>query len=314
LTRTKLVAVATALTLGLVATACNTQSGSGNKDGDTSSGSIQIDGSSTVFPITEAIAEEFKNGSPDVSVRVGQSGTGGGFEKFCNGDTDISDASRPIEADEQKACQKKGIDWVELKVAIDGLSVVVNKDNTFANCLTISELKKIWEPKSTVKTWKDIKSEWPDEEIKLYGPGSDSGTFDYFTKEIVGEEDASRSDYTQSEDDNVLVQGVKGDKNALGYFGFSYLEANNDSIRAVGVDGGNGCVTPTLGNIKSGAYSPLSRPLYIYPSKKALAKEHVKSFVEFYLDTVNSVLSDVKYIPLPDRDLKASKEALSSAV
>ena len=312
MTRTKIIATSAALALGLLATACNTQSGTGGGDG--LSGSIQIDGSSTVFPITEAIAEEFKTDSPDVSVRVGQSGTGGGFEKFCNGDTDISDASRPIEDDEQKACRSKDIEWVELKVAIDGLSVVVNKDNDFVECLTTAELKKIWEPSSNVTTWKDVKAGWPADEIKLYGPGSDSGTFDYFTKEINGEEGASRSDYTQSEDDNQLVQGVKGDKNALGYFGFSYLEANTDSIRAVGIDSGDGCVEPTQETIKGGTYTPLSRPLYIYPSTQALEKEHVKAFLEFYLDTLSSVLSDVKYIELPDTDLEASKTALADAV
>ena len=305
-------AAAVALSLALLTTACNTQGKASSGNG--ASGTIQIDGSSTVYPITEAIAEEFKAASPDVSVRVGQSGTGGGFEKFCNGETEISDASRPIEEDETKACDAKGIEWVELKIAIDGLSVVVNKENDFVQCLTIDELKKIWEPNSSVETWKDVKDEWPADDIKLYGPGSDSGTFDYFTKEINGEEGASRSDYTQSEDDNVLVQGVKGDKNALGYFGFSYLEANLDSIRAVGVDSGKGCVEPTADSIPGGAYTPLSRPLYIYASKQALAKQHVQEFVSFYLETVNDVLADVKYIPLPGADLQASKTALADAV
>jgi phosphate transport system substrate-binding protein len=295
----------------VLASACNTQSKTGGGEGDLS-GAVKVDGSSTVFPITEAVAEEFRAEQPGVTVRVGQSGTGGGFEKFCNGETDISDASRSIEDDEMAACAKKNIEPVELKVAIDGLSVVVNKQNDFVQCMKVDELKKVWEPKSTVKTWKDIRPEWPADEIRLYGPGSDSGTFDYFTKEINGEESASRSDYSASEDDNILVQGVKGDKNALGYFGFSYLEANLDSIRAIGIDSGKGCVEPTKETIQAGTYTPLSRPLFIYASKQSLAKEHVKAFVEFFLDTVNTVLADVKYIPLPDADLQASKDALSS--
>jgi phosphate transport system substrate-binding protein len=311
LTRTRTFAAAAALVLALSAAACNTQGNSGGDDTDSASGTVNVDGSSTVFPITEAIAEEFSASSPEVDVRVGQSGTGGGFEKFCRGDIDIADASRPIEDDEQKACRDAGIEWVELQVAIDGLSVVVNKDNDFADCLTVEELKKIWEPGSKVKTWKDIKPEWPEEELKLYGPGSDSGTFDFFTKEINGEESASRSDFTQSEDDNQLVQGVKADKDSLGYFGFAYLEANLDSIRAVAVDGGDGCVEPTDETIEDGTYKPLSRPLFIYPSKEALAKEHIASFVEYYLDTVNDILADVKYVPLPDDELSASKKALS---
>jgi phosphate transport system substrate-binding protein len=291
--------------------ACNTRGGGGAEG---LSGSVRIDGSSTVFPITEAIAEEFKTSDPDVDVRVGQSGTGGGFEKFCAGEIDIADASRTIEPDEEKACKKENIDWVELKIALDGISLAVNKKNDFVDCLTVEDLKKIWEPKSTVKTWKDVKTEWPADEIKLYGPGSDSGTFDFFTKAIVGEEGASRSDYTQSEDDNVLVQGVKGDTNSLGYFGFAYLEGNLDGLRGVAVDAGDGCTEPTQTTIKDGSYKPLARPLFIYPSKQALAdKKQVKAFAEFYLDNVNAVLADVKYVPLPDAELQASKEALSSA-
>ena len=308
MTCTKALATATALVLTFVTTACNTQGSSGG--GGSGSGTVKIDGSSTVFPITEAIAEEFKAEEPDVDVRVGQSGTGGGFEKFCRGEIDIADASREIEADEQAACREEGIEWVELKTALDGISVAVNKDNEFARCLTVDELKQIWEPGSEVETWKDVRNEWPDEEIKLYGPGSDSGTFDFFTAEIVGEESASRSDYTQSEDDNVLVQGVKGDANSLGYFGFAYLEANLDSIRAVEIDAGDGCVAPTEDTIQDGTYSPLSRPLYIYPSTEALGREHVLAFTEFYLEMVNTILTDVRYVALAEKDLLASKAAL----
>jgi phosphate transport system substrate-binding protein len=303
---------AVVVALGIVAAACNTQP-AGEDGASGLSGAIEADGSSTVFPITEAIAEEFGNENGGVRVRVGQSGTGGGFEKFCEGDTDISDASRPIDDDEKKACADNNIEYVELKVAIDGLSVVVNRENGFAECLTTEDLQKIWEPESTVNTWNDVKSEWPDREIKLYGPGADSGTFDYFTDEINGEEGASRSDYQQSEDDNVLVQGVGGDENALGYFGYAYYKPNADKLKAVAVDGGDGCVEPTDETIESGEYTPLSRPLYIYASTESLQREEVQAFTEFYLDNVNTILEDVGYIPLPDEELTAAKETLEQA-
>lgn len=308
MTRAKSFLTAVAV-VALITSACNTQGSSGGA-GDGTTGTVKIDGSSTVFPISEAIAEEFKAAEPGVDVRVGQSGTGGGFEKFCRGEIDIADASREIEEDEEEACRAEGIEWAEIKVALDGLSVVVNAENDFAECLTVEELKKVWEPDSTVKTWQDIRDGWPAEEIKLYGPGSDSGTFDFFTDTIVGEEGASRSDYTQSEDDNVLVQGVKGDESSLGYFGFAYLEANADSIRAVGIDDGDGCVEPSEQTIQDGSYSPLSRPLYIYPSRAALQTDHVRAFADFYLETVNDILADVRYVALPNEDLQASKEAL----
>jgi phosphate transport system substrate-binding protein len=301
------------ITAALVAGACNTQ-GSGGGGGSDLAGTINIDGSSTVGPLTEAIAEEFRGTSPDVDVRVGESGTGGGFEKFCNGETDISNASREIKDEEAKVCQDKSITYVGLKVAIDGLSVAVNNANTFANCLTTAELKKIWEPRSTVKSWKDVKAAWPDRPIKLYGPGADSGTFDYFTSEINEEEGASRSDYTQSENDNVLVQGVAGDQYALGYFGYAYLQENSDKIKAVAVDSGEGCVAPTDETIQAGEYTPLSRPLYIYPSKEALARDEVQGFVQYYMDNVAEVLEDVRYIGLPDADLSASRKMLTDAL
>ena len=319
MTRTKLTAAAATVLVALLAAACNTQGNTtagDTTDGGAASGTIAVDGSSTVFPITEAIAEEFKADSPDVDVRVGQSGTGGGFEKFCAGETDISDASRPIDDDEKATCAEEGIEYTELKVAIDGLSVVVNKENDFAECLTIEELKSIWEEGSDVNNWSDIKSEWPDEEIKLYGPGADSGTFDYFVEEIIGDPDevSSRSDYEASEDDNVLVQGVAGDQYALGYFGYAYYVPNTDKLKTVAVDAGEGCVEPTEETIESGEYAPLSRPLYIYVSNESLGEEHVASFTEFYLDTVNTILTDVGYIPLPEEDLQASKDALQEAV
>jgi phosphate transport system substrate-binding protein len=297
--------------IGLVAVGCNTQ-GSGG-DADSLTGSIEIDGSSTVFPISEAVAEEFGKENSGVNVRVGQSGTGGGFEKFCAGDIDITDASRPIKDEEKKVCSDEGIEHVELKIAIDGLSVVVNTENDFAECLTVDELKKIWQPGSTVKTWKDVKADWPAETIKLYGPGADSGTFDYFTGEIVGEEGASRSDYQQSEDDNVLVQGVEGDQYALGYFGYAYYKENTDKLKVLGVDSGNGCVTPSDETIKGAEYTPLSRPLFLYISTQALEREEVQEFVTFYLDNVDALLEDVGYIPLPADQLDASKQTLKDA-
>ena len=301
------------LALALLA-GCNTQQDAGGDgEGGDLSGTIEIDGSSTVFPISEAIAEEFRAEQSGVNVRVGQSGTGGGFEKFCNGETDISDASRPIDDDEKAACSENGVEYVELKVAIDGLSVVVNSENDFAECLTTEELKAIWEPDSEVTTWQDVRDEFPDEEIKLYGPGADSGTFDYFTDVINGEEGASRSDFQQSEDDNVLVQGVAGDANALGYFGYAYYKPNTDKLKAVGVDAGEGCIEPTDETIESGDYAPLSRPLFIYVSQESLQDEEVQAFAEFYLDTVNTVLEDVGYVPLDDADLDSAKETLEEA-
>lgn len=299
--------------LGIAAASCNTQQADDGGGGDLS-GAIEIDGSSTVFPISEAIAEEFGTENGDVRVRVGQSGTGGGFEKFCAGTLDIADASRPIDDEEKAACAEKNIEFTELKVAIDGLSVVVNAENDFAECLTTDELKKIWEPESKVKTWKDVKSEWPADEIKLYGPGADSGTFDYFTEEITGEKGASRSDYQQSEDDNVLVQGVSGDKNALGYFGYAYYKPNTEKLKALGVDAGEGCIEPTDETIKDASYAPLSRPLYLYVASEALGREEVQAFTTFYLDNVNTVLADVGYIELPAEDLEASKQTLDEAI
>lgn len=295
--------------LGVLAVGCNTQ----QSNGSGLSGAIEIDGSSTVFPITEAIAEEFGNEHSGVRVRVGQSGTGGGFEKFCNGTTDISDASRPIDDDEKEACAAKGIEFVELKVAIDGVSVVVPEGNDFVDCLTTEELRKIWEPESEVTTWSDVREGLPDEEIKLYGPGADSGTFDYFTDEINGEEGLSRTDFQQSEDDNVLVRGVAGDEYALGYFGYAYYAPNTDKLKALAVDGGDGCVEPTDESIESGDYAPLSRPLFIYVSAEALEREAVQEFTAYYLDNVNLVLEDVGYIPLPSDELEAAKQALEEA-
>jgi phosphate transport system substrate-binding protein len=308
-------AAALAISLGLVAVACNTGGDGGGSAGDLT-GTIQIDGSSTVFPISQAVAETFREENPDVQVRVGQAGTGGGFTKFCAGDIDISDASRPIEDDEKELCAGEGIEYTELRIAIDGLSVVVNNANDFVECLTTDDLKKIWNQGSTVNTWKDINAEWPADEIKLYGPGADSGTFDYFTDVINGEEGVSRSDYTQSEDDNVLVQGVSNDPNALGYFGYTYLAENSDKLKGVGVDAGEGCVEPSEETIKDGSYSPLSRPLFIYISNEALGREEMQEFANFYVDNVSALLDEgtVKYVSLPSSELETTRTTLMEAI
>ncbi|HCX60914.1 PstS family phosphate ABC transporter substrate-binding protein [Aminipila sp.] len=265
-------------------------------------GEIKIDGSSTVFPITEAVAEEFSIENPDVKVPVGVSGTGGGFEKFIAKETDINDASRPIKEKEATAAKDAGVEYIELKVAFDGLSVLVNPENNWVDSLTVEELTKIWAPDSTVKTWSDVRPEWPNEEIKFYAPGTDSGTFDYFTEEINGESGAIRPDFTGSEDDNVLVQGISGDKNALGFFGYAYYEGNKDKLKIVPIDNGNGPVTPTFDTIKDGSYAPLSRPLFIYVNKESLNKSEVKEFVTFYLEIAKDIVPDVGYVALPDEE------------
>jgi phosphate transport system substrate-binding protein len=281
------------------------------------SGSVSIDGSSTVYPITEAVAEEFQKANTGVKVTVAFAGTGGGFKKFCNGETDMNDASRPIKADdagEGVACKAKGIDYLELGVATDALSVVVNKDNSWATCLTTAQLKRMWDQGSTAKTWKDIDPSFPDEPLKLFGPGPDSGTFDYFTEVINGKAKQSRSDYTPSEDDNALVTGVAGSKDALGYFGFAYLEENLDKIKAVAIDSGGGCTEPSAENVNGGKYKPLARPLFIYPAVSALKRPEFAAFVQYYLDNVNKYVDETGYIEaLPDI-LAKSKTDLAAAL
>jgi phosphate transport system substrate-binding protein len=262
------------------------------------SGPVEIDGSSTVYPISEAMAEEFQRENPQTRVAVGVSGTGGGFKRFCAGETDISNASRPIKDEEAASCEQNGVQFTEVRVAWDGLSVVTNPSNEFVQCLTTEELKRIWEPGSTVDNWSQVRAGFPDKDLKLYGPGTDSGTFDYFTEAIVGEEDASRPDYTASEDDNVLVQGVEGDPGALGYFGFAYYEENADRLKLLGVDGGTGCIQPSVETIESQTYAPLSRPLFIYVSDVGLAKPQVEAFVEYHLQQGADLVRSVGYIPL----------------
>jgi phosphate transport system substrate-binding protein len=274
--------------------------GGGEQGADESalSGAIEIDGSSTVYPISEAVAEEFQRANSGTRVAVGVSGTGGGFKRFCAGETDISNASRPIKDSEAEDCDRNGVRFTEVRVAWDGLSVVTNPSNDFVACLTTDELKRIWEPGSTIDNWSQVRSGFPDKVLKLYGPGTDSGTFDYFTEAIVGEEDASRPDYTASEDDNVLVQGVEGDPGALGYFGFAYYEENADRLKLLGVDGGTGCIQPSVETIESQTYAPLSRPLFIYVSDVGLAKPQVEAFVEYHLQEGAELVRSVGYIPL----------------
>jgi phosphate transport system substrate-binding protein len=276
-------------------------------------GKVTIDGSSTVYPITEAVAEEFQKANQNVKVTVAFAGTGGGFKKFCNGETDLNDASRPIKDEEKAACTAKAIDYAELQVAIDGLSVLVNPQNTWVDCLKTAELKKIWDQGSTVKTWADVRAGWPAEPIKLFGPGADSGTFDYFTEVINGKAKQSRSDYTQSEDDNALVTGIAGDKDALGYFGFAYFEENKDKLKLVPVDSGKGCISPSTETIAGGTYTPLSRPLFLYPSKTALKRPEFAAFVKYYLDNVNQFVDEVGYIEAPAAVLQKSKDTLTAA-
>lgn len=266
---------------------------------------IKIDGSSTVYPITEAVAEEFqaaKRGA--VRVTVGISGTGGGFKKFCRGETDISDASRPIKSSEMKACKEAGIRYIELPVAFDALTVVINPKNEWASTMTVADLKKIWEPSAQGKItrWNQVRPDWPNAGLKLFGPGADSGTFEYFTEAIVGEARASRGDFTASEDDNVLVQGVATDRNALGYFGFAYYAENTNRLKAVAIDAGKGrAVLPSAQSVEDGTYQPLSRPIFIYVNKRSADKAEVREFVEFYMKNATQLVKEVKYVSLPQK-------------
>jgi phosphate transport system substrate-binding protein len=264
---------------------------------------IQLDGSSTVFPITEAVAEEFQKASKGkVKVTVGIAGTGGGFKKFCRAETDVSNASRPILKSEIEDCKKSGVQFIELPVAFDALTVIVNPKNDWVKSLTIADLKKMWEPSAQGKitTWNQIRPEWPNNPLKLFGPGADSGTFDYFTEAIVGKAKSSRGDFTASEDDNVLVQGVANDRNALGYFGFAYYIENQKKLKAVPIVGAKGAVGPSPKTVEDGTYQPLSRPIFIYISKKSLdSKPEVKEFVDFYLKNAPQLVKQVKYIALP---------------
>ena len=278
---------------------------------------VKIDGSSTVYPITEAVAEEFQAANKgQINVTVGISGTGGGFKKFCRGEIDISDASRPILKKEMDACREAGIKYIELPVAYDALTVVVNPKNDWIKSMTVDELKKIWAPEAqqTITTWNQVNPAWPNEPLKLYGPGADSGTFDYFTEAIVGKAKSSRGDYTASEDDNVLVQGVSRDKGALGYFGFAYYAENSKKLKAVPIveKAGAPAVSPSFETVKDGTYQPLARPIFIYVNVASLDKPEVKSFVDFYLAKAPALIPLVKYVPLPEKAYTLAKANLAN--
>jgi phosphate transport system substrate-binding protein len=307
-----------AIALVMIAAACGEDSDSGsdgNGSGSDLSGTITVDGSSTVAPLTSTAGELFTTDNPGVQIPVGTSGTGGGFKKFCAGETDISDASRPIKEDDEfeaPACEKNGIKYEELQVANDGLAVVVNTENDWAECMTVEQLNTIWAPDSTVSNWNQVDPSFPDEQLVLFGAGTSSGTFDYFTDAINGEEGASRSDYSATEDDNATVQGVSGSKGGLGYFGLSYYEENTDKLKVVEIDGGDGCVKPTTATVQDGTYKPLSRPLFIYPSDKILATDYGLAFVEFYIDNETEIAEKALFVPLTAEQKSASEAKVAS--
>lgn len=303
-----------AVAAALFVAACGGSTASPSASAAALTGEVAMDGSSTVYPAAEAIAEEFQNANPGVQVTVAFSGTGGGFKKFCAGETDASNASRPIKAEEAELCAAAGIEFIELKMALDALAVVVSKENTFVDCLTTDELKSIWDLGSVVETWRDVRASWPDEKIDLYGPGADSGTFDYFTEEINGETKRSRSDFTQSEDDNVLVTGISGSQYAMGYFGLAYVAENADKVRAVEIDGGEGCAAPSAESVNDGTYTPLGRPLMTYASVTALARPEVAAFFRFLLENTSELSVEVGYIAISDADLAAAKALLEAAI
>jgi phosphate transport system substrate-binding protein len=277
---------------------------------------IKVDGSSTVFPITEAVAEEFQKSQKATKVTVGVSGTGGGFKKFCRGETDISDASRPISKKEMDLCKEAGIKYVELPVAFDALTVVVNPKNDWIASMTVEELKKIWEPtaQGKIMKWSDVNPKWPNEKITLFGPGADSGTFDYFTDAINGKEKASRGDFTASEDDNTLVQGVTRDKHALGYFGLAYYVENKDKLKAVQIinKGATKGVSPSIETVMDGTYQPLARPIFIYVAEKSMAKPEVKEFVNFYIKNAPKLTKEVGYVPLSSTHYELASKNFNS--
>lgn len=270
-------------------------------------GTITVDGSSTVGPYAIAAAEGFGAKNKDVRVTVGISGTGGGFERFCRNETDLSDASRPMKNSEAIRCRDAGVKWVAFTVANDGISVVVNKANTWVNCLTTAELKAIWSPGSKVSSWKDIRPGFPDVPLKLFGPGTDSGTFDFFTEAINGKAKASRSDYLATEDDNIIVQGVEGERGGLGYFGFSYYEENAASLKLVGVDSGKGCVSPSVKTVQAGTYKPLARPLFIYAKRASFRRPEVAAFIGYIFNNEKGIAKKAGFISLTDRQLRKAR-------
>lgn len=306
------------LALAMLATVAAAPVAAQDTDMSELSGSINADGSSTVYPITQAVAEEFNAEAGGVDIRVDFSGTGGGFERFCNGETDISDASRPIEQDEIEACTEAGVDYYVFEVAYDALTIVVNPENDFASCLTTDELFQIWSADGGVSNWSDVNPDFPDEPITLFGPGTDSGTFDYFVEAIiegVGGDDAEiRQDFTPSEDDNVLVEGVAGDANALGYFGLAYFVENQERLTAVEVDGGDGCVAASPETTNDGSYQPLSRPLYVYVSAASMERPEVQEFMRFYIENAAELAADVGYVASPDETYTQDAEKIEAAI
>jgi phosphate transport system substrate-binding protein len=316
-----------ALLLGLLALLAGCGGGRGGDDeagGDTTaaatgggtdlSGRIEADGSSTVGPFTTAGAERFQGENSGVQVTVGVSGTGGGFERFCRGETDLSNASRQMDEEEASVCKEAGIDYTEFQVANDALTVVVNPDNDWAACLTTEQLKTIWGPDSKVGNWSEVDASFPDEELSLFGPGTDSGTFDYFTDEVNGEEGASRSDYSASEDDNTIVAGVSGERGGLGYFGFSYFEENQDSLKPVEIDSGGGCVPPSVETAQDGTYTPLARPLFVYVKNESLQKPEVEAFVRSLIDNATEIAEAARFVPLTEEQIEQAHAELEAAL
>jgi phosphate transport system substrate-binding protein len=296
--------------LSLLASSLAFSLGAAGCGGGGGGAAISADGSSTVGPFVTKAAEDFR-GAGGADVTVGISGTGGGFERFCKGETDLSDASRPIKDEEAASCQENGVEYTEFQVATDALTNVVNAENDWVSCLTVEQLKAIWEPGSKVSNWNQVDPSFPDVPLSLYGPGTDSGTFDYFTGEIVGEEDASRTDYSASEDDNVIVQGVSGERGGLGYLGFSYFEDNQSTLKALEVDGSEGCVAPSVETAQSGTYSPLSRPLFVYVKKSSFDdKQDVRDFIKFMLDNEQSIAEAARFVPLNDAQIAEQKAKL----
>jgi phosphate transport system substrate-binding protein len=303
-----------ALALTLAACGGDNQAAAGGEGGENVSGEVVVDGSSTVQPLTAAAGEFFAEEQSGVNVSVATSGTGGGFEKFCQGQTDISNASRPIKDEEAALCEENGVEFTELRIATDALTVVVSADNDFVQCLTVEELNTMWAPEAEgeITTWDQVNADFPKEKLELYGPGTDSGTFDYFTDEINGEEGASRSDFNASEDDNVLVQGVAGSSNAVGYFGYTYFEENSDSLKAVEVDSGDGCVAPSAETAGDGSYTPLARPLFIYVSNSSYAdKAQVSAFVDYFVENDGEISEAAQFIPLNEEQKGELEDSLA---
>ncbi|MFD5656365.1 PstS family phosphate ABC transporter substrate-binding protein [Streptomyces hirsutus] len=317
LRRAKTPVVLTAAVLLAVSACGSAEAGSDGSagEGGKPSGTVQVDGSSTVAPLSTVAAELFRAENPDVEVAVGTSGTGGGFEKFCHGETDISNASRAIEDVEASACRLKGVEYQELQVAGDGLSVVVSKDNDFVECLTVDQLRMIWQPGSKIDNWNQVDATFPDQELELFGPGTDSGTFDYFTGAVNGEEGASRADYAANEDDDLIVRGVSGSVGGMGYFGHSYYEENKDRLKALAIDGGDGCVAPTVEAVQNGSYKPLARPLFIYPRASSLEKPGVAAFLDYYVENNKRIAEKANFVPLSaeqDAELRKDLDALKA--